>query len=148
MEELEVLDGKAAEVIDAVSTLKHLYTFDFSNNELKPQMNDSIAKMINKYPEMEILCLDHCQMSDSMCKNYFENMQNTNLQFLNISWNKITGQSIDFITRVVKQNQDLEKLTMQHNRFGESDLTEFSNAVATHKSLKYLDMSANLIGND
>ena len=71
MEELEVLDGKAAEVIDAVSTLKHLYTFDFSNNELKPQMNDSIAKMINKYPEMEILCLDHCQMSDSMCKNYF-----------------------------------------------------------------------------
>ena len=36
---------------------------------------------------------------------------------------------------------------MQHNRFGTADLAEFSNAIATHKSLKYLDMSANLIGN-
>ena len=97
---------------------------------------------------MEILCLDHCQMTDSMCKNYFATMQNTNLQFLNISWNKITGISIDYITRVVQQNQDLEKLTMQHNRLGEADLTEFSNTIATHKSLKHLDMSANMIGNE
>ena len=37
---------------------------------------------------------------------------------------------------------------MQHNRLGEADLTEFSNVIATHKSLKYLDMSANLIGNE
>lgn len=36
---------------------------------------------------------------------------------------------------------------MQHNRFGNSDLTEFSNAIATHKTLKYLDISDNRIGN-
>ena len=67
-------------------------------------MNDSIVKMILKYPEMENLCLDHCQMTDSMCNTYFASMQNTKLQFLNISWNKITGISIDYITRVVQQN--------------------------------------------
>lgn len=37
---------------------------------------------------------------------------------------------------------------MQHNRFGNSDLTELSNTIATHKTLKYLDISANKIGNE
>jgi len=32
MEELEVVEGKAADVIDAVSNLERLFTFDFSNN--------------------------------------------------------------------------------------------------------------------
>ena len=67
-------------------------------------MNESIVKMINKYPEMEILCLDHCQMSDVMCQTYFQSMQSTKLQFLNISWNQITGESIEYVTHVVQQN--------------------------------------------
>ena len=46
MEELEVSDNKSASVIDAVCSLKRLLTFDFSNNELRPQMNASIVKMI------------------------------------------------------------------------------------------------------
>jgi hypothetical protein len=74
MEELEVFDDKSADVIDAVSMLKRLFTFDFSNNQLQPQMNESIVKMIDKYPEMEILCLDHCEMTDAMCKTYFHSM--------------------------------------------------------------------------
>lgn len=66
-----MVDDKFSDVIDAVSSLKRLFTFDFSNNQLQPQMNESIVKMIEKYPEMEILCLDHCEMTDSMCKTYF-----------------------------------------------------------------------------
>ena len=64
MEELEVSDSKSKDVIDAVMTLKRLFTFDFSNNLMPPQMTESIAHMIAKYQEMEILCFDHCEVSD------------------------------------------------------------------------------------
>ena len=36
---------------------------------------------------------------------------------------------------------------MQHNRFGETDMSEFAHAIETHQSMLYLDVSANLIGN-
>jgi hypothetical protein len=36
MEELEVSDSKSKDVIDAIMCLKHLFTFDFSNNLLPP----------------------------------------------------------------------------------------------------------------
>ena len=53
MGELEVKDGMMSSgVIEAVSSLKRLLTFDFSNNQLMPQMNESIVKMIGKYPEL------------------------------------------------------------------------------------------------
>ena len=74
MEELDVQEGMSSGVIDAVSTLKRLLTFDFSNNRLQPQMNASIVQMIRKYPELQILCLDHGGMTDAMCKTYFEDM--------------------------------------------------------------------------
>lgn len=36
---------------------------------------------------------------------------------------------------------------MQHNRFGEVDLTEFANVLAAHRELEYLDITSNWIGN-
>jgi Ran GTPase-activating protein (RanGAP) involved in mRNA processing and transport len=60
MEELEVSDSKSKDVIDAVMCLKRLFTFDFSNNQLSSQMTKSIARMIAKYQEMEILCFNVC----------------------------------------------------------------------------------------
>jgi hypothetical protein len=47
-------------------------------------------------------------------------MTNTKkLEFLNISWNLLTGASITAIVNFLHQNQKLKKLAMQHNRFGE-----------------------------
>jgi len=68
MEELEVSDSKSKDVIDAVMTLKRLFTFDFSNNLLPPQMIESIAHMIAKYQEMEILCFNVCKLNDNVFK--------------------------------------------------------------------------------
>lgn len=36
---------------------------------------------------------------------------------------------------------------MQHNRFGEGDLSEFASEVQKHENLTYLDISANCVGN-
>jgi len=96
---------------------------------------------------LEILCIDHCEVTDSIARNIFHNMPNTKLQFLNISWNHISGKSIKDFVKVVELNQGLEKLAMQHNRFGEGDLTKFARVISKHKSLTYLDISANQIEN-
>ena len=86
-------------------------------------------------------------MTDAMCQTYFQGMQNTKLQFLNISWNQITGSSMEYLVQVLHQNQDLERLAMQHNRLADADLTQFGSAIESHRSLNYLDVSANKIGN-
>ena len=36
---------------------------------------------------------------------------------------------------------------MQHNRFGEADMSQFANVLSTHKGLEYLDISQNRITN-
>ena len=87
MEELEVVEGQSNDVIETVSLLKRLYTFDFSNNNLTQKMTESIVKMLNKYEMLEILCFDHCDMTDSICKYVFHSIVNTKLQFVNLSWN-------------------------------------------------------------
>ena len=74
--------------------------------------------MIKKYRELEILCVDHCEVNDDICSFIFRNFENTKLQFLNISWNQISGDCLDLIKEVLLLNQDMEKLAMQHNKFG------------------------------
>ena len=141
MEELEVSENNQREVVDSVCLLNRLFTFDFSNNQLPISMAQNLVFMLNKYQEMEVLCLDHSEMEDQVCQYIFQTINNTQLLFLNISWNFLTGDSIKHVTRILARNQNLEKLAMQHNRFGEGDLTEFAKVLSSHKSLKYLDIS-------
>ena len=68
-------------------------------------MTESIVRMINKYEELEILCLDHCEMTDDICKFVFSSININKLQFLNISWNLLSGESIGELTQVVNLNQ-------------------------------------------
>ena len=75
-------------------------------------MTQSIANMCNQFHMLEILCLDHCEMTDDICRYVFHSAANTKLQFLNISWNQLSGDSIEDIVRVVQHNQSLEKLAM------------------------------------
>lgn len=41
----------------------------------------------------------------------------------------------------------MEKLCLQHNSFGEGDMSYFADVLCGHKALKYLDVSANKIKN-
>ena len=74
-------------------------------------------------------------------------MVNQKLQFLNISWNYISADSINDITEVIQKNQNLEKIAMQHNRLGEGSFTRLAKVISTHKSLTYIDISQNLLKN-
>ena len=42
-------------------------------------------------------------------------------------------------------NKQLEKLAMQHNRFGDGDFKDFSKELSKHPSLTYLDISQNRV---
>ena len=67
MEELEVAESNGAcMVIDSVAGLRELETFDFSNNLIPTELAASIVNMVDKFSMLEILCLDHCEMSESI----------------------------------------------------------------------------------
>lgn len=74
MEELEIPIDLVGTVIDTVRNLACLYTFDYSNNTLPQPMLESIVQMTNKYHMLEILCLDHCEMTDEACAALLPNM--------------------------------------------------------------------------
>jgi len=82
-------------------TLKHLFTFDFSNNALPPQMVSSIVRMIAKYQEIEILCLNHTEMNDEICRSIFHGMTNSNLIFLNLSWNLLSENALECLVHIL-----------------------------------------------
>ena len=147
MEELEVAEDGACTVIDAIKGLRKLYTFDFSNNVIPSNLAESIVAMVDKYTMLEILCLDHCEISEKIFRYIFQSINNRELIFLNISWNQLSGDTLDEVVRVLSNNPNLKKLAMQHNRFGEVDLTEFANVLAAHRELEYLDITSNWIGN-
>jgi hypothetical protein len=71
MEELEVAEDGACTVINAITGLRKLFTFDFSNNVVPPALAQSIVAMVDKYTMLEILCLDHCEMSDDTFRYIF-----------------------------------------------------------------------------
>jgi len=57
--------------------------------------------MIAKYQEIEILCFDHNEMNDEICKFVFNGMTNTNLVFLNLSWNLLSEHALDSIVHIL-----------------------------------------------
>ena len=61
---------------------------------------------------LEILCLDHCEMSDQICNQIFPAISNTKIEFLNISWNHLSGDSLNSVVSLLIQNQSLKKLAM------------------------------------
>jgi len=112
MEELEVAEDGACAVIDAITGLRRLHTFDFSNNTVPAALAKSIVAMVDKYRMMEILCLDHCEMSDEIFRYIFQNINNERLIFLNLSWNQLSGDTVDLIVRVLDNNPNLQKLAI------------------------------------
>lgn len=98
--------------MEAIKRLGVLHTFDYSNNTLPLHLTESIVAMLNKFGMLNILCLDHCEMSDAICKQIFKNINNQQLQFLNISWNNLSGDSLEDIVRILELNPDLQKLAM------------------------------------
>ena len=61
---------------------------------------------------LEILCLDHCEMTDQICNQIFPAISNTKIEFLNISWNNLSGDSLNSVVSLLNQNQNLKKLAM------------------------------------
>lgn len=79
MEELEVSESKSISLMESVMKLKHLYTFDFSQNNMTREMARGIVQMINQYQMLEILCLDRCELNDSLFMTIFHGLPNSKL---------------------------------------------------------------------
>ena len=67
--------------------------------------------MIAKYQEIEILCFNHVEMNDEICRLIFHGMTNSNLIFLNLSWNLLSENALECLVHILSINRNLEKLT-------------------------------------
>ena len=101
MEELELAEERSNDLFSAISNVKRLFTFDLSNNFFSETLAQSILQMMNKYRELEFLCVDHCEMPDNIGNLLFGQCMNEHLQFLNISWSHLSGESLQSVVRVV-----------------------------------------------
>ena len=118
-------------------------------------MTQLIADLSHSKPEMDRLCLAHCYFHDRGMKILAAELNKSRLRYVNISWCKMTAESVPSLVKFIKDNKFLEKLLMQHNDIYEAiEQQEGSNAamkkiimaIKKHQSLKYLDISATKFG--
>lgn len=88
--------------------------------------------MMQKFKNLEIMCFDHCDVTDDIFMTIFSGMHNTDLRFLNLSWNQLSGACMPLIVDCLVQNQSMTKLTLHHNHLGDADMTKFAAAIMNH----------------
>jgi len=71
--------------------------------------------------------------------------QQCQLRYINLSWNDMEPACMDHICKLIDKSPKLEKLLLHHNKFGRSTMEKFKECLKEHKSIKYLDISANHI---
>jgi Ran GTPase-activating protein (RanGAP) involved in mRNA processing and transport len=92
------------------------------------------------------LCLSHCHIDDSKFDVLAKGVVNSNLKYLNISWNQLTKKSTRNLHDFIGNNEHLEKLMLQHNEFGAEPMDMVCLALAAQGNVRYIDISANNIG--
>ena len=95
------------------------------------------------------ICISHCYIGDCGLKHLVNQLTDTRLTYVNFSWNHCTPKSVGDLCRFFRNNQQLEKVLIQHNNWGDKEcLDKIANALNNHRSIKYLDISAMNIGDD
>ena len=92
------------------------------------------------------LCLSHCHIDDTKFDVLAKGIIKSNLKYLNISWNKLTKSSTNNLSNFIVNNKNLEKLMLHHNEFGADSIEKVCKALADQGQVKYVDISANKIG--
>lgn len=75
-------------------------------------MTESITQMTKTKHFMERLCLAHCHIHDRGMKILADELDNTRIRYLNISWCRLTAASVPDLCRFIKYNRSLEKCLM------------------------------------
>ena len=130
-------------ILNALKQNNKIERLSFAKNEMNRMICSSTLKLTRSQNQMVRLCLAHCEITDEGMSIINNGLENTNIRYLNISWNNLTPVSMESLANFVSSNQYLEKLLIQHNEFGSSELKDLGKALAKHKSVKYLDVSAN-----
>ena len=72
-------------------------------------MTNIIAEMTRQHYLIERLCLAHCYFHDRGIKILSENLFQTQIRYLDISWCGITKFGVMDLCRLLRQNTKLEK---------------------------------------
>ena len=113
-------------IINALKENDKIERLSLAKNEMNRQICNSALKLTRSQNQMVRLCLAHCEISDEGMSIINNGLQNTNIRYLNISWNNLTPVSMESLTNFVSTNHNLEKLLIQHNEFGPDCLKELA----------------------
>ena len=75
-------------------------------------MTQLVADLARSKSEMDRLCLAHCSIHDRGMNILSVELRKTKLRYVNISWCRMTAESVPFLCTFIKENKYLEKLLM------------------------------------
>ena len=110
-------------------------------------MMESLAQLVHGADSLTALNLSHCALADETLGAFVKNIESSNLQELDLSWNKLTTKTCADLRSVLEKSPKLKTLFLQHNAVGGYSFTRLASGIRAHKSLIYLDVSHNKLGN-
>jgi Ran GTPase-activating protein (RanGAP) involved in mRNA processing and transport len=105
--------------MEALYKADNLRKLSLSKNELDASICDHLSLMPTRLHKFESLCLSHCLIDDEGLQSLCNGLKGeTSLKYLDLSWNFIQPESMQYILEMLRENQNLEKLYIQHNSLG------------------------------
>ena len=110
LHEADLADDVFQVIINALKENNKIERLSLAKNEMNRQICNSALKLARSQNQMVRLCLAHCEITDEGMSIINNGLQNTNIRYLNISWNNLTPVSMESLTNFVSTNPNLEKL--------------------------------------
>lgn len=118
---------------------------DISNNSITSKSFKPFNSIIRYlHSSLLVLNLSNNKLDDNCCKGLFDALRkNTNLTFLDISYNDISSEGIAYAHQFLSMTQTLSSLNAQNNILGSRGISYISQSILTNQSLRTLNLSFN-----
>ena len=105
--------------------------------------------MLSHIPKLEYLNLSRCLLQPNKSKNIFGILKRMNcLQHVDLSANNMESDAVSHVAAMIKNNQDIQVLSLPNCVLGQKDLMIIIQAMQTVSSLEYVDFNNNTVDNE
>ena len=136
------LKALAIIIIQALKCNFHLRILDLSRNNMTGKVSEDLANVIKNNPDLEQLYLSDNELKASSSVILQALKDNSKLKVLDLNNNTMTGEVVNDLAVVIKNNLSLQKLCLSGNYFNSKAAVIFQ-ALIKSSHLVVLDFSRN-----
>ena len=136
------LRSSATVILRALIENSQLKVLKLNSNNMTSQFTEDLANVIKNNPGLEELYLSSNNLGPSATVILQALKENPKLKVLNLNKNNMTGQVVEDLANVIKNNSDLEELHLSSNNLGPS-ATVILQALKENSQLKVLNLNSN-----